>query len=137
MTIYEVNIRALKEIADSYETWLSTHINEIIQLDGFISAEWSLVEEDQETKDLEEAVRQAVRLDESVPHEIREAAAAPVETKLYCIQYRLRDRESLENYFTHHVESMRQDGIDRFGTKFAATRRVMKLYRIFEPTAEE
>ncbi len=136
MTIYEVNVRVLTEIADEYEIWLNDHIEEILLIDGFESAEWFVVEEDKETKDLEEAVRQAVRLDESVPAEIREAAASPVETRLYSIQYRLRDRASLDHYFNFHAERLRQEGIERFGTKFAATRRVMKLYRIYETATE-
>ena len=136
MTIYEVNVRVLSEIAEEYERWLDNHIREIIQIDGFVTAEWSLVEEDKEAKDLEEAVRQAVRLDESVPADIREAVSSPVETRHYCIQYRLNDRESLENYFSFHAEKLRQDGIDRFGSKFAASRRVMKLYRIYDAATE-
>ena len=136
MTIYEVNVRVLSEIAEEYELWVDKHVKEILQIDGFVSAEWFLVEEDKETKELEEAVRKAVRLDESVPAEIRDAAASAVETKLYTVQYRLRTRDDLDNYLTYHAERMRQDGHDRFGSKFAATRRVMKLHRIYEAETE-
>ncbi|MCE2502760.1 MAG: DUF4286 family protein [Chlorobi bacterium] len=137
MTKYEVNIRVLNEIAEEYEAWLDQHIKEILKIDGFFSAEWFEVEEDKEAKEIEEAVRQAVRLDESVPVDIREAAAAPVETKHYSIQYRLIDRDSLDSYFTYHAEQLRQDGFDRFGSKFAVTRRIMKLYRIYDAEAEK
>ena len=136
MTIYEVNLRVLNEIAEEFEAWLDQHIKDILKIDGFASAEWFEVEEDKEAKQIEEAVRQAVRLDESVPVDIREAAAAPVETKHYSIQYRLLDRDSLDNYFTYHAEELRQDGLDRFGSKFAATRRIMKLYRIYDAATE-
>ena len=136
MTIYEVNVRVLKEIADDYEKWLDEHIKQILQIGGFLSAEWFVVEEDKETKELEEAVRQAVRLDESVPPEIREAAASPVRTCLYTIQYRLLNRDILDHYLTYHAEEMRQEGQELFGAKFAATRRVMKSYRLYESHLE-
>lgn len=125
MTLYEVNIRVLSETAHSFSIWLEEHIREIIRLDGFLSAEWFEVEEDTEAKELEEAVRQAVRLDESIPHELREAAASPVSTRSFVIHYRLRDRESLENYFTNHAPRLREDGLEKFGDQFTATRRVM------------
>lgn len=127
MTIYEVNIRVLSESFEEYAEWLDGHIREMLELDGFIAANWLEVEEDEEAKELEEAVRQAVRLDESVPAELREAAATPVNTRLLTIQYRLRDRESLDRYFADHAQRMRQDGKERFGDMFAATRRIMHL----------
>jgi hypothetical protein len=136
MIIYEVNIRVVETVAEEYEEWLNGHVRTILELEGFRSAEWFIVEQDKETQDLEEAVRQAVRLDESVPTEIREAAASSIPTRMYCIQYRLRDRESLTAYLDGHAEAMRQDGIERFGAQFAATRRIMSLYKKFTKTRD-
>ena len=131
MIVYEVNIRVINEVAEEYTAWLEHHIREMLEFDGFIAAEWFEVEEDQETRDLEKAVRQAVRLDESVPVEIREAASMSVETRLYTVHYRLRDRESLDRYFDIHAEGMRREGTERFGDSFAATRRVMRTVHAF------
>lgn len=48
------------------------------------------------------------------------------ESSVSC-QYKVENREKLENYFNNEAKAMRQDGIDRFGTKFKATRRVLTL----------
>ena len=125
--LYEVNIRVLEEIADEYESWLDDHIQELLRIDGFESADWFVIEEDTEAQKIEDALRQAVRLDESIPVEIREAAANPVRTRLFCVQYRLRDAEAFDHYLRYHAEQMRRQGIERFGSKFAATRRLMTL----------
>lgn len=136
MTIYEVNIRILAEAADEYAEWLDDHIRQILKIEGFVSAEWFEVEEDQEVRALEQAVRQAVRLDESVPVELREAAAMPIETRLFTVHYRLRDRQSLEHYLEFHAPAMRRDGVERFGDKFSATRRVMQVHKTFNATEQ-
>jgi hypothetical protein len=83
--------------ADTFAIWLADHIREILRIDGFISAEWCEVE------------------------------GAPPEETQWCVHYRLQDRESLENYFTHHAERMRADGLQRFGGKFSATRRILVI----------
>ena len=127
MVLYEVNIRVLADTAQEYEEWLDKHIREIMQVEGFVSAEWFEIEEDSEAKELEEAVRNAVRLDESIPQEIREAAANPLRTCLYSVQYRLESKEAFDNYQRCHAEALRQEAIDKFGSRFAATRRVMCL----------
>lgn len=132
MIIYEVNIRILAELAEEYAEWLDDHIRRILEIDGFVSAERFDVEEDEEARALEQAVRQAVRLDESIPAELRDAASVTVETRLFTVHYRLRDRESLERYFEFHAERMRQEGVERFGDSFSATRRVMIGRKVFE-----
>lgn len=137
MTIYEVNIRVLSDAYTEYTTWLEEHIQEMLQLDGFLAAEWFEVELDQETQELEEAVRQAVRLDESVPAELREAVATPIHSRMLTIHYQLSDRDSLEDYFTDHADRMRNKGMERFGEMFAATRRVMKRTKQFQREGEE
>lgn len=131
MLLYEVNIRALSEIADEYEAWLEDHVREIVGLDGFLEAEWFVVEEDAQAAQIEETLRHAMRLDESIPLELREAAAHPIATRTYCVQYRVADRASLDRYLAEEAPRLRQDGIDRFGSKFAASRRVMDLRRVF------
>ena len=41
------------------------------------------------------------------------------------VQYELRDRESLDAYLRDHATTMRQQGIDRFGQRFRASRRIL------------
>lgn len=130
--LYEVNIRVLEEIAEDYEGWLDEHIREVMAIDGFESAEWFVIDEDTEALRVEEALRQAVRLDESIPVEIREAASNPIRTRLYSVQYRIRNTRSYENYLATHAPEMRQKGIDRFGSKFNATRRIMRLKQRYD-----
>ena len=41
------------------------------------------------------------------------------------VQYELRDREALDTYLRDHAARMRQHGIDRFGERFRASRRIL------------
>lgn len=41
------------------------------------------------------------------------------------VHYELQSRESLEQYLAEHAPRMRQHGIDRFGDRFTATRRIL------------
>jgi heme-degrading monooxygenase HmoA len=102
MLLYEVNLSVDADAADAYEAWLEAHIAEIVAIDGFTGASWL---------------------------EVMEAAEGRRE---YVVQYRLRDREALESYFQHHAERLRRDGVERFGGRFSASRRVMHLRRAFE-----
>ncbi len=38
--IYEVNLSVQPSVADKFAEWLPEHIQQILQLEGFISAEW-------------------------------------------------------------------------------------------------
>ena len=127
MILYEVNIRVLDEIAERYATWLASHIPEIVEIEGFESAEWFIVAEDSEAAQMEAAIRDSVRLDESIPADIREAVSNPVKTTLFSVQYRLTDEEAYNRYLREHAPAMKQEGIDLFGSKFAASRRLMIL----------
>ncbi len=96
MTIYEVNLTVDAEVADDYAAWLGPHIKEILEIDGFLSAEWFDVESDD---------------------------AARVR---WCVQYRVASRTALETYFIEHAERMRGDGLKRFAGRFSAERRILK-----------
>jgi hypothetical protein len=41
------------------------------------------------------------------------------------VHYELQSRESLEQYLAEHAPRMRQAGVDRFGDRFTATRRIL------------
>lgn len=42
-------------------------------------------------------------------------------------QYKLENRQKLENYFNNEAKVMRQEGVDKFGTKFKASRRILNI----------
>ena len=104
VVLYEVNLAVDAEVADAYADWLAPHIGEILRLDGFIGAEWFVVEP--------EAVEP-------------EADAAETGRVRWCVQYRLRDRKALQAYFDEHAARLRGDGLARFAGQFTATRRVL------------
>ena len=134
MIIYEVNIRALAEIAPEFESWLEEHISAVLETEGFLSAEWYVVKEDLQANRIEGALRRAMRLDESIPMKIRQAAAEPAETHHYCVQYRISDQKAYEEYLRDESAKNRQQGLSKFGSKFVASRRVLEVRRSFDTT---
>ena len=104
MLIYEVNLEVDHDIADEYSQWLEDHIGQVLKFEGFLSAE--LFEE--QTGGVEKN-----------------------NSGKWTIHYHVRDLECLENYFDQHAAKMRKDGLDRFGDKFSATRRVLKNIQHF------
>lgn len=102
--IYEVNLSVQPSVADKFAEWLPEHIQQILQLEGFISAEWF--------------VRQAA--DEGVP---------ATGDALWTVHYRLKDRASLDNYLKNYAAAMREEGKRAFGDKFTAQRRILSLKR--------
>ena len=95
MIIYEVNLTVNNSVAEQYEKWLTDHIREMLSFEGFISADWYEVEGSESNK------------------------------SVWSIHYRLKNRESLENYFREHAQRMRQEGLRRFAGKFSAHRRIL------------
>ena len=100
MIVYEVNLTVDREIADAYAAWLGLHIEAMLALPGFESAEWL------EDVDYD---------DDAAPR--------------WSVRYRLGSHDDLTRYYEEHAERMRADGLDRFGTKFQATRRVLRVKR--------
>ena len=97
--VYEVNIDLDAEVADEYRRWLRAHINEILALPGFI---------DTQVFDVIDPAPAAGRI-------------------ALCVHYRLRDAAALQDYFDQHAARLRADGIARFGGRFTATRRVLRV----------
>ena len=93
--LYEVSLEADAEIAGPFDTWLRDHIADMLQFDGFRSAE------------------------------ILDDAAAPPGRIRRVVQYRLRDALALDDYLANHAPRMRAQGIARFGERFTAARRVL------------
>jgi Protein of unknown function (DUF3667)/Domain of unknown function (DUF4286) len=74
---------------------LRDHIADVLQFDGFLSAE------------------------------ILDADEAPQGYIRRTVQYRLRDRAALEAYLRDHAPQMRQQGVEKFGAQYKAERRVL------------
>ncbi len=46
---------------------------------------------------------------------------------LFSVQYSVEKREKLDLYLKNHASTFRQEGLDLFGEKFKATRRILQL----------
>ena len=95
---YEVNLEIDAAIEADYRIWLRAHIEEMLALPGFVSAQWF---------DVLEPTPAAGRI-------------------ALCVQYFLRDAQALQAYFDQHAARMREDGVARFGDRFSASRRVLE-----------
>lgn len=93
--VYEVNLEADADIAGPFDTWLRDHIADMLQFEGFRSAE------------------------------ILDDPAAPAGRIRRVVQYRLRDQAALDDYLANHAPQMRAQGVARFGDRFSAERRVL------------
>ncbi len=93
--LYEVNLEADAAIEGPFDTWLRDHIADLLQIDGFRSAE------------------------------ILDYASAPAGRVRRIVQYRLRDQAALDTYLREHAPRMRAQGVAKFGERYSAERRVL------------
>ncbi len=94
--LYEVDYQAEAAIEGPFDTWLRDHTADVLQFDGFLSAE--LLDDD---------------------------TAAPAGQIRRLVQYRLRNRAALETYLREHAPRMRAQGVEKFGERYSAQRRVL------------
>ena len=100
--VYEVNVELDEGQRELFWEWLPGHADELLALDGFVSATgWAVESDDNDGR------------------------------ARFCVHYRLTSREALEVYFREHAERLRGDGVVTFGDSLRATRRVMaqRLHR--------
>lgn len=95
MITYEVNLTIDNIIIDDYYHWLIQHVKQMLQFNGFSSAEIAK---------------------EKTPEK-------STQTKI-TVWYTLNSEESLNHYLENFAPAMREDGIKRFGNQFSATRRI-------------
>lgn len=95
--IYEVNLTVDVEVVEAFDEWLHDHTQDMLAIPGFISANTSVVD------DQNEKTRQRV------------------------VQYRLSDEAALAHYLEHDAERMRGKALEKFGENFTATRRVLSI----------
>jgi len=101
--VYEVNLEADAAIAGPFDTWLRDHIADVLQFEGFQSAE--ILDDDDAT-----------------PGRIRRS-----------VQFRLRDRAALERYLAAHGPQMQAAAAARFGQQFSIAERVLPHREEFLP----
>jgi antibiotic biosynthesis monooxygenase (ABM) superfamily enzyme len=97
MIFYEVTLEVDREIAADYLHWLKVHMVQMLALPGFVDAQ------------------RFARTD-----------TPEAERATFVVRYRLRDQAALDAYFANHAADMRADGLRAFGTRFSATRRVLR-----------
>lgn len=97
--VYEVDLDLEAAIAADYVAWLQAHVREILALPGFLEARVSQVEE----------------------------PAAEPDRAWLCVHYVLRDAAALEAYLRDHAPRLRAEGQVRFGGRFQARRRILRV----------
>lgn len=97
--LYEVTLDVDAGIEAEYRAWLCDHVAQMLALPGFVDARTA---------------------------EVVEPVPAPGRVA-FCVHYRLRDMAALQAYFDHHAAAMRGDGVARFGDRFHASRRVLRV----------
>jgi hypothetical protein len=95
---YEVNLKVQKPVEKDFENWLKGHINDVLAIDGFETATWHRVTQD----------------DTTVSKETH-----------WTVHYVLRDLPALNSYLENHATRLRQPAKDQFGEKFMAERRIL------------
>lgn len=99
MITYEVNLFVQRAIEGEFRAWLDDHVREILALPGFTGAQ------------VFERLEPAPGADEFV----------------LCTQYHLLDEAALAHYLREFAPALRADGLQRFGERFRAERRVLKF----------
>ena len=107
MIIYEVNLTVDPASADEYAAWLRPHITHILEIDGFLGAEW---------------LERDTASDGSDADKIR-----------WTLHYRLRNRAALKAYQRDHAPALIREGLDKFGGHLTATRRVLQPAENIQP----
>lgn len=93
---YEVRLEIEPSIVNEFDDWLPGHAREMLAFPGFQSVE----------------IFRANDLTES--HRVVRVAV-----------YRVRSRRELDSYLRSHAKRMRQEGVQKFGKQFSATRRIL------------
>jgi hypothetical protein len=95
-TTYEVCLEPDPAILAEFDPWLETHVREMLRLPGFTGA----------------SIHRAEEPGTGRPQRV--------------VRYRVHDRAALERYFREQAATMRAAGLERFGDRFTATRRVIE-----------
>lgn len=92
--IYEVRLRIDADAIADFDPWLRSHVERMLALEGFESAETIIAEPPDDT------------------------------SVLRIVRYRLASRAHLDRYLETQAALMRAEGLGRFGNRFSATREI-------------
>jgi len=102
--VYEVNVDVDQSIKTEYLEWLVGHIEKILAFPGFVQCD----------------------LSERAPDDLGSNSAADAKANyLITIAYRLKNKAYLDDYLAKHAPKLRAEGLEKFGSKFKASRRVL------------
>ncbi len=100
--IYEVTLSVDREIIDEFDAWLAQHVEEMLQIPGFVRASTFAAEDD----------------DAGRPQRVT--------------HYYLESEADLGNYLAGPAEVMRRSATERFAGRFSASRRVLHSANILD-----
>ena len=100
--IYEVTLSVDREIIAEFDAWLAQHVEEMLQIPGFIRANTFAAEDDE--------------------------AGRPRRVTHYYIE----SEADLDNYLAGPAQIMRQSATERFAGRFSASRRVLHRADMFD-----
>lgn len=101
MVLYQVKLQVEPEIQSPFLSWLEGHIEEMLEFDGFLSAQ------------------------------ILNSSAFSSEKCTFWVHYMVDSMDSLENYFHNHAERMRQQSQKLFLGQVTAERQVLSVKQSF------
>lgn len=97
MIIYNITINVDDSIHDEWLEWMKQHIPQVLATGNFLEAKLTKV---------------LVQEDAGVT---------------YSVQYKAKSREHLEDYYKHHAEKLRQEGLEKFADKMLAFRTELEI----------
>ncbi len=103
MYIYNITINIDDSIHNEWLVWIETHIETVLATGKFTSAKLTQVLVDDEVG------------------------------TTYSIQYRVKIREDLDNYYKFDADKLRVEGLRKFGNKMLAFRTELKIINEFYP----
>lgn len=121
--VYEVNIDVHAEIASDYAEWLVGHVERMrTVLHGMLRADICR---------RCEPVPCPSDFEDDVAEDGGEGESKPAPWVGFTVSYLVASREDLDDYLARRAVLMRQEAVERFGTKhFRANRRIMDVVAI-------
>ncbi len=101
MIINEVNISIAQDVRDSFAEWLKVHAQDMVATGCFKDAKYF------EVKDFENPAGKSCK---------------------FTTHYFADSLEDLDRYLNNYAAKLRQDGIDKFGGQFNASRRLLTAF---------
>lgn len=102
MLIYEVSIKIAIHLAEEYLIWLKSHVQQMLQIDGFFSAKIL----------------------------VNKYPDANCESYVIVVQYDIESEIKLDNYFNNHAEAMRSAVPEKYKNYLQINRNILSVDHI-------